>query len=431
VASRSGRTGGNIIMDRLDRLARCSEEDGALTRLFLTAAHEEAGALVMSWMREAGMTADFDAAGNVVGRYEAAVPGRPTLLLGSHLDSVRDAGRYDGAFGVVAAIACVAALHDAGTRLPFAIEVLAFGDEEGVRFQSTLVGSRAVAGTLDPAVLESRDAEGITMAAALGRFGLDPAALPAVARRPEAVIAYVEPHIEQGPVLEAEGLPVGVVDAIAGASRYAVTLTGQGGHAGTVPMTMRRDALAAAAEAVLAIEGRCRAEDGVVGTVGTLEVVSGAANVIPGAVRFSIDLRSRDDGLRRRTAEAVLAELADICARRDIRVAVTPTHDADATVCDARLTARLEQAIAAHGLTPRRLTSGAGHDAMAMAALTPVAMLFLRCRGGVSHHPDEAITAEDAEMGVRVLLAFLHDFAEDWRAEDGGAPAPAREKLGS
>jgi allantoate deiminase len=405
-----GRLGAEI-MQRVEEMAAISEERGRLTRTFLTAEHRHAGEKVIGWMEEAGMTAAFDAIGNVVGRYEGSAPGLPALLLGSHLDTVRDAGRYDGMLGVIAAIACVGELSRQRVRPGFAIEVFGFGDEEGVRFQSTLLGSRAVAGTFDGALLEKRDAQGILLRDALSAFGLAPERIAAAARRPEQALAYVELHIEQGPVLEAEGLALGVVTSIAGASRYAIAITGEAGHAGTVPMALRHDALASAAEAVLLVERRCADGARLVGTVGRIAAAPGAVNVIPGRAEFSLDLRAAEDEERRRAAGDILRGLEAICARRGVRLEVTQTHDSRATACAPWLMAQLERAVAAQGLAVRRLPSGAGHDAMALAELTDVGMLFMRCRGGISHNPAESITAEDAETGAAALLDFIRNFA--------------------
>lgn len=401
---------GPQVMAWADALAACTEQEEGLTRVFLSPEHKAAAELVLGWMAEAGMTADYDAIGNVVGRYEGERPGLPALLLGSHLDTVRDAGSYDGMLGVISAIACVKALHQAGQRLPFAIEVLGFGDEEGVRFPSTLMGSRAVAGTLDPAELEVRDADELTVREALGAFGLDPAGVPKVARRPEQVLAYVELHIEQGPVLEAEGLPVGIVTSIAGAVRYRVSLKGMAGHAGTVPMGLRQDALAAAAEIVLAVERRCSGTDGLVGTVGRMEVLPGAINVIPGAVELSLDIRAGADPVREAAVADLVAVIDEVCARRGVAHQVERIHDGGCCACAPWLMDQLEAAVRAQEIRPHRLLSGAGHDAMAFGGLADVAMLFVRCGGGISHNPAETITVEDADMGVRVLLEFIRNF---------------------
>jgi allantoate deiminase len=402
---------GSRILARCDELARHSQQSGALTRMFLTLQHRAVCDLAAGWRREAGMEARLDAIGNVVGRFEGDRPGLPCLMLGSHLDTVRDAGRYDGMLGVVTAIECVAALAARGRRLSFAIEVIGFGDEEGVRFGTTLLGSRAVAGTLDEKTLEVRDAEGVSLADALRQFGLDPARIGDAVRRREEVLSYVELHIEQGPVLEAEGLPVGVVTAINGFSRLAVTLEGIAGHAGTVPMGLRRDALAAAAECVVAVEARGRAVPETVATVGRIEALPGAINVIPGKVHFTLDVRSPRDADRIAAVTDITRSVREIAGRRGIAAAIGQTLEHRSTPCSPGLIERIAAAIADEGLPVRHLPSGAGHDGMAMAAITAIGMIFVRCRDGVSHNPAEAIIAADAETGARVLLRFIEAFA--------------------
>jgi allantoate deiminase len=398
------------IMERCDALARHSELAGGLTRVFLSPQGRAASEQVLGWMREAGMAAAIDAIGNVSGRYEGERAGAPCVMLGSHLDTVRDAGRYDGMLGVISAIECVQALAAAGKRLPFAIEVVGFGDEEGVRFGTTLLGSRAVAGTLAPAVLETKDAQGVSIAQALRAAGLDPDALPQVARRKGAVLAYAELHIEQGPVLEAEGLALGVVTAINGFSRLRATLAGTAGHAGTVPMALRRDALAGAAECVLAVERIAKASPEVVGTVGRLEARPGAINVIPGEVMFTIDFRAPRDALREHAVAEAIAAVEAVAARRNLQASVEPLQSLGVTPCAEWLMAQMDAAVAAQGQRVRRLPSGAGHDGMALKAIADIAMLFVRCRGGVSHNPAEAISEADAGAGARALLHFLAHF---------------------
>ena len=402
-----GTVFGARVMRRLDELARFSSEPDALTRLYLTPEHEAAAAQVAEWMREAGMTAGLDAAGSVVGRYEGSAPGARALLLGSHIDTVRDAGRYDGNFGVVAAIEAVAALSGRGERLPFAVEVIAFGDEEGVRFPATLTGSRALAGILDPAALDAEDGEGVSLREALRGFGCDPFRLLGVARRREDVLGYVELHIEQGPVLETEGLPVGVVSAINGASRFAAEVEGVAGHAGTVPMRLRRDSVAAMAEMVLAVERTALDVPDLVATVGWVEASPGAVNVIPVRARFTIDLRSPDDRVREGATARLRREMQAVATRRGVRLTLRTRYDAPAVVCAPPLIEALERSVARFGVRPLRLSSGAGHDGLAMAALCPVGMLFVRCEGGISHNPAEAITGADADTAVRVLADFL------------------------
>lgn len=404
---------GEAILARHDELAALTEEPGRLTRTYLTAKHREAGEKIAGWMREAGMTAGFDAMGNVVGRYEGAAPGAPALMTGSHMDTVVDAGRYDGSFGILSPIACVADLHARGKRLPHAIEIVAFGDEEGVRFGATLLGSRALAGRFDPKTLEAKDADGVTLREAIRAFGGDPDAIASLRRDPAKVAAFVETHIEQGPVLLDEGLPAGVVTAIAGCTRVRATVTGVAGHAGTVPMGLRKDALAAAAEMALAVERHCAARaDRLVGTVGKFAVDGGGAiNVIPGSVSFTVDVRSGEDGERRVAAAAIRAECEAIAAARGVALSWDPFFELQAAPCDPRLMGLLGECISRMGIPVRELPSGAGHDAMEMARLVPAAMLFVRCgAGGVSHNPAETLSAEDADFGTRVLLDFLERF---------------------
>ena len=398
------------IMNRCEALGRLSELEGGLTRVFLSAEQRQANELVLGWMREAGMTAALDAIGNCVGRYEGERPGAPCLMLGSHLDTVRDAGKYDGMLGVIAAIECVSALNATGTQLPFAIEVVGFGDEEGVRFGSTLLGSRAVAGTFDVAVLDQLDANGVTMRGALLEFGLDPAQIANVARRPKDVLAYAELHIEQGPVLEAEGLATGVVTAINGGNRFNFELTGMAGHAGTVPMALRRDALAAASECVLAIERIATALPDIVGTVGRLEALPGAMNVIPGKVHFSLDVRAPTDEQRHAAVAALRSACEAIAERRGIEISVTPLWEAKTALCDPALQAQWATAIAEEGGRVRHLPSGAGHDGMALISIAPIGMIFVRCKDGVSHNPAEAVTVDDVAAGARAFLRFIAAF---------------------
>jgi allantoate deiminase len=398
------------IWDHCEALGKLSEMDGGLTRIYLSDEQRRANELVLGWMREAGLSARLDAAGNCVGRYEGARPGLPALVLGSHLDTVRDAGRYDGMLGVIAGIECVRTLHERGQRLPFAIEVVGFADEEGVRFNATLLGSRAVAGTFRPEALDALDKDGVSMREAMRRFGLDPARIGEAAHRKPDVLAYAELHIEQGPVLEAEGLPVGVVTAINGATRFAVELDGLAGHAGTVPMSLRQDALAAAAECVLAIERRCGSVPELVGTVGKLECLPGAVNVVPGKVRFTIDIRSPRDPERLAAVTDVLGELEAVAKRRNVAIKPTKTHEGGVAPCAGWLQAQIGEAIAAERLPVRKLPSGAGHDGMAMIDLADIGMLFVRCEKGISHNPAEAITLADVETAARVFLRFIENF---------------------
>lgn len=402
---------GTELMRQADVLALFSEDAPKITRVYLSDQHKQAGEYLIGLMRRAGMNAGFDALGNIVGRYEAADPNAPVVMTGSHQDSVRNAGKYDGLFGIISAIACVKDLHDRGKRLPYTLEIVGFCDEEGVRFGATLIGSKAMAGSFEPAWLDKTDDDGATMRQALIDFGGDPDRWQDVDRRGKRVVAFVESHIEQGPVLLNEGLPVGVVTAIAGATRLRVNVTGLAGHAGTVPMGSRQDALTAASEMVLFIERYCEERSGLVGTVGKMSVAPGAINVIPQDVEFSIDVRSGDDALRRAAVAYFQSGLEAIAKRRRVEVTAAPFYAADAAPCDEALQQQFADAIAAHGVAVRHLPSGAGHDAMVFPAVAPTAMLFVRCgNNGISHHPDETMTAEDAEVATSVLLRFFERF---------------------
>ncbi len=401
------------LMARLDALARCSDEAGMLTRLYLSPAHAEAVDVLRGWMQAAGLATRLDAAATLIGRLDGP-PGARTLLLGSHIDTVRDAGRFDGALGVLCGLAALDRLRREGVRLPFAVELLAFGDEEGVRFPVTMTGSRAAAGTLPiESQLAAQDADGIALAAALRGFGGDPGGLAAAAYRPGSVIGFIEVHIEQGPVLEQAGMALGVVTAINGARRCTVTVSGLAGHAGTVPMTGRRDALAAACEMVVAVRGAALDRPGVTATVGRIAARPGAVNVIPGWAEFSVDVRASEDARRDEAVAAIEADLARIARSHRVEHAVQPGFSAPAVSCTPALQRRLEAAAEALRLPVMRLPSGAGHDAMSMAALCPAAMLFVRCRHGISHHPSESITASDAERATAVLVRTLRDLAAD------------------
>jgi len=398
------------IMQRCDALAGHSELPGGLTRVFLSPQARAATDEMLGWMREAGMQAKLDAIGNAAGRYEGESPGLPCLMLGSHLDTVRDAGRYDGMLGVVSAVECVHALSSKKKRLPFAIEIIGFGDEEGIRFGTTLLGSRAVAGIFDARSLEAKDPAGKAMRDALSEFGLEPKRIPEVARKKGQVLAYAELHIEQGPVLEAEGLPVGVVTAINGFSRLRVTLRGVAGHAGTVPMNLRRDALAGAAECVLAAEKIAKGHPELVATVGRIEAKPGAINVIPGEVGFTVDVRAPQDPLRKHAVAAIRSQIEQVSKDRKLECEIELLQEFGVTTCAPWLMAQMDQAVARQGFRVRRLPSGAGHDGMALGAITDICMLFVRCKGGISHSPLESITEADAAAGARVLLDFIEHF---------------------
>jgi allantoate deiminase len=393
------------VLQRCDALAAFSEEDGRLTRRFATPALRAAGDAVAGWMRAAGMAVRRDAIGNVVGRLEGSGP--RTLLMGSHLDSVRDAGRYDGPLGILVAIACAERLRDDGATLPFALEVYAFADEEGARYGTAYLGSGVVAGRFDPAVLDRRDADGIAMTEAIAGFGGDVAALATARRDPEGLLGYLEVHIEQGPVLEAQDAAVGVVDAINGQTRAAVTFAGAAGHAGTVPMALRRDALPAAAEWILAVETLARETAGLVATVGEARVEPGAGNVIPGRVALSLDVRHADDAARDAAVGALRERAEAIATARELALHWEVVQATAAVACSPALGDALATAARACGHRALRLTSGADHDAAVMAALAPVAMLFVRCAGGISHNPAESVTHADVAAAIEVIGRFL------------------------
>ncbi len=395
-------------MARLDDFARFSDEEGRLTRLYLSRAHQQAARQYIAWCAEIGLPAKIDASGNVWARYEGRRPDAPALMLGSHIDTVRDAGKYDGNLGALAALSVVEELVRAGERLDVAVEIVAFGDEEGVRFPTTLTGSRAFAGLFARSSLDQKDADGVTLREALTNFGCEPEAVATL--RGRNVAAFVEFHIEQGPVRESESLPGGVVTAINGATRFHATLRGLAGHAGAVPMNLRQDALAAAAEMILMIEARARIEDDLVATVGRLEVEPGAVNVIPGEARFTIDIRAPRDERRQRAVADISKRLAAIARERNVALTLVHTHDASAYVCDPNIVAGLKAAVERIGQPARLLPSGAGHDTMIMGALCPAGMLFLRCKGGLSHNPLESITTEDCGVGLAALMEFVRGF---------------------
>jgi len=397
-------------MQRIEELAACTDEAGRITRHYLSSSHRKAADLVGAWMAEAGMPPRVDAIGNLVARYEGSSSKSPVFLIASHIDSVPNGGRYDGTLGVLAAVEVVARLHDARRRLPFAIEVVAFGDEKG-RFPSTLGGSRMLAGSFDPKILEEKDATGVSRLNALETFGCNPKLIPNETRRLERPLGYIEVHIEQGPVLEAENLPVGIVTAINGATRGSIEVNGVSGHAGTVPMTLRQDAYCAAAEMALVIEQRARSEADLVATVGRVEVPGGVVNTVPGLARFTIDIRSPSDQQRLRAIEDLRHEFNAIAVRRRVEVAMTLGYEAPAAPCDPRLSQLLCEAVEAQGIAALKLPSGAGHDAMSFRGRCPIAMLFVRCRGGVSHNPAEFASEADIEVATQTLLDFVDRLA--------------------
>ena len=380
-----------LVMQRCDELGAISEEPGRLTRTFASPAMRRANKLVGSWMRDAGLQVREDAAFNLLGRWNSTQPNAKTFLLGSHLDTVRDAGKYDGPLGVLTAIAAVQLLRERDVKLPFNLEVVGFSDEEGVRYQTAYLGSRAFAGTLTAADLERIKEKQIIKAR----------------RRRGEFLGYAEVHIEQGPVLEKNDLPVGVVTAIAGQSRLRVEFHGVAGHAGTVPMNLRHDALAGAAELVLAAE-RC----GVTATVGKLEVAPGASNVIPGIVSLTLDVRDQNDARRLAAVRSLHAQANAIAKRRGLKIVWTPVQQTAAVHCDKTLTRIFSKCVARRGLEVLKLPSGAGHDAAALSVICPVAMLFVRCKGGISHNPAESVKTADVRVAVEALSDFIMQLAK-------------------
>lgn len=419
--SATGNTTAAVLLDRCEQLAaHTSLPGGLIERVYLSPEHAAVNELAGRWMTEAGMSTWQDAAGNQCGRLEGSVPGLPALLLGSHLDTVPSAGKYDGILGVLAAIAVVERIRDQGRTLPFALEVVAFGDEEGTRFGTTLLGSRALAGTWLPEWWNLRDKNGVSLRDAYAAFGLDPTAIGRAARSPVNVLGYLEAHIEQGPALEDANQALGVVTSIAGARRFKITIEGKAGHSGT-PWGLRRDALAGASEAILDVERIARAA-GLIATIGRLEVFPGAVNVIPGCAEFSLDLRGEHDSERDDAWQMIETTVAEVCFRRGLRMRSEQTHAAAAAHCSPRMRAALADGIRSTGQpAPPSLFSMAGHDAMAVAHLTDIGMLFVRCAGGVSHHPDESVTEADTAAALDAFEGAVMAFADQHEEDQPGA----------
>ncbi|MBA7933185.1 MULTISPECIES: allantoate amidohydrolase [Klebsiella] len=389
------------VMARADELAAISETPEGLTRVYLSPQHLQANQQAALWMTQAGMTVWQDSVGNICGRYEGEQEGAPAILLGSHLDTVRNAGRYDGMLGVLTAIEVVHSLHRQGRRLKKAIEIVGFCDEEGTRFGITLLGSRGLTGTWPESWLAQTDADGVSVAQAMVLAGLDPARIHLAARSQEEIAAYLELHIEQGPCLEQEGLALGVVEAINGARRLNCCFTGEAGHAGTVPMSHRKDALAAAAEWMVLVETLTREQGGnLVATVGTLRCAPGAVNVIPGEVTLTLDIRGPNDQPLDALLSRLLASAQEIAARRQLQFSAEEFYRIAATACDSELQRVLSEAVQEVQGRSVSLPSGAGHDAIAIAERWPSAMLFVRCKGGISHHPAESVTADDVALAI-------------------------------
>jgi allantoate deiminase len=391
----------------VNTLGTISAEPDRLVRLFLTLEHRRAADRVAAWMREAGLEVSEDALGTVRGRLE----GPKRLLIGSHIDTVIDAGKYDGPFGVIAGILAAEHFIRADRRLPFGIDVLAFGDEEGSRFPATLSSSAACAGVPRTEMLKLADRNGVTLADAIKAYGKSPDDIPRAAYKRDEAAAYVEVHIEQGPVLETRNQPLGVVTAIIGQTYLNIEFLGEAGHAGTVPMMLRRDALTGAAEAMLLGEQLARETKGeVVATVGRMTVAPGASNVIPGNVVFIFDIRSGSEAARAKLAETLKSGVREIAERRHLGLTITSTREVATTPCHPHIQDQFAEAIRALGAEPLRLGSGAGHDGQAMAKLCPIGMLFVRCRGGISHNPMEYASPRDLGLAVAALIGFIERF---------------------
>ncbi len=397
---------------RLDELATVTDQPGTIHRTFLSPAMARANVMVGGWMKTLGGDVEIDGWGNLIGRFVGTDVDAPTLLLGSHLDTVPNAGKFDGPLGVLLALASLERLARLGIRLPFNIDVVGFSDEEGTRFHSAYLGSGALTGLLTEHDLNLRDVNGITVRETVAQFqGSSHVDLPAPRYAPERLLGYVEIHIEQGPVLEKLGLPLGVVDAIAAQTRLVYTVEGKAGHAGTTPMDLRRDALAGAAEMVLAVEQLGLHAPGLVATVGQLQVQPGASNVIPSAVRFSVDIRHPDRAIADQACAHLAATGDATAARRSLKIHHTLVQNTDGVVCSPRLVGRLAAVVEEQQSSVPHLISGAGHDGILLSRVTPTAMLFVRCRDGLSHHPEEHVDIADIDAAINALTHFLRNFS--------------------
>lgn len=398
---------GKTAMAMLDQAATYSEPGPGVTRVLGSPEHQALLTRLRQWANDAGAESELDAAGNLVMRWAGQNPQARTLIIGSHQDTVRQGGAYDGIMGVLLPLAVMTNLHQAGRQPPGPIELVAFSDEEGARFSSTLVGSSALAGSFDPAMLAAQDADGVSLEDALKTLGADPSGILEVARDPAQVSGFFEAHIEQGPVLEAENLPVGVVTAITSIERHRCRVIGKAGHAGTTPMHLRQDALVGASRVVQLVDTICRETDQLVGVVGELSVTPGAVNVIPSAVELSIELRSPVSSIRRESRRELLNQIEYTLAEMGLGWEQQMTYEQGEVTCAESIQAALAAAIERQGYPVRHLFSGAGHDGLAMNALTDIGMLFMRCRDGLSHHPDESVTPDDLDAAARVIEDFI------------------------
>jgi len=405
---------GGRIIELCDELAQFSEEPGRLTCTYLTPAHRAAASQLAAWMQAAGLDTSIDTVGNVIGRFPCADPHAKTLIVGSHYDTVRDAGKYDGRLGIVTALVVAEELSRRRFKLPFHLEVIAFAEEEGVRFGTAYLGSRVIAGRFEPEFLTRRDASGATVADVIASAGGNPADIPGLARRSDDLLGYLEIHIEQGPVLLEAGLPLGIVTAIAGGARYGVSISGVAGHAGTVPMASRHDAVAAAAELTLFVETLARNTPGLLGTVGQINVPGGAINVVAGRSDMSLDIRSSDENTLARGIADVQAQITQIEQSRGVTITLAELLRAPVVPCAEALQRRFADVLQKASLPVRYLPSGAGHDAVMFDGLAPIGMLFVRCgNGGISHNPLETVAEADAGLAANVLLDLLMNFQID------------------
>ncbi|MCF8998589.1 allantoate amidohydrolase [Acinetobacter nectaris] len=401
------------VMARIESLAKISSDTDAMTRVYLSKEHQQANVQVATWMQEIGMHVWQDAVGNICGRYEGTEPNAPAILLGSHLDTVRNAGKYDGILGVLTALEVVAFLHEHQYRLPVAVEIVGFADEEGTRFDVTLLGSKALTGQWEKDWFERKDRDGVSIAQAMQDFGLNPLQISEAQRKKEDIAAYLELHIEQGPCLEAENLALGVVTAINGARRLICQFKGHAGHAGTVPMQHRKDALVAAAKWIVEIDEYVpQADSSLVATVGYIENKPNAVNVISGQVSLSLDIRGPNDAAIDQALEKVLEKAQHIATTRGLTFESDEFYRIQAIACDENLQQRFAHGISKVQTTEKYLPSGAGHDAIAIATQWPVGMLFVRCEKGVSHHPAEAITTHDAQLAIHAYIETVLTWAQ-------------------